>query len=97
MTLKKPTVGFQFEDDTVKIFLYLFLKNKKKTSKTKRTQHRNKNSLVKTRGIWDPDSQHTRTISRKDGKDGSRKDGSYLVSMRRKPICHHGTQKDSGV
>ena len=30
MTLKKPTVGFQFEDDTVKIFLYLFLKKKKK-------------------------------------------------------------------
>ena len=26
VNLKKPTVGFQFEDDTVKIFLYSFLK-----------------------------------------------------------------------
>ena len=76
MTLKKPTVDFQFEDDTMKIFLYPFLK--KITYKTKVTEHRNRNSLVKTRGIWDPDSQHTRTISRKDGKNGSGKDGNHI-------------------
>ena len=73
MTLKKPTVDFQFEDNTMKIFLYPFLK--KITYKTKGTEHRNRNSSVKTRGIWDPDSQHTRTISR---KDGSGKDGNHI-------------------
>lgn len=43
VNLKKPTVGFQFEDDTVKIFLYSFLKKnhlKQKEQNTETETHR---------------------------------------------------------
>lgn len=43
MTLKKPTVDFQFQDDKVEIFLHFF--SSKTTSKKTSTKHRNRNSI----------------------------------------------------